>query len=101
MQGRVPTVTGLNWVEQAFLALILFLVALRAVNYSELVVYSCPCHTQEASEMQQVHERVPTTPTALRAVARGHQVPWSAVLLLPHRSSRPCVSLILVLDRKV
>ena len=32
-----------------------------AVNHNELV-YSCPCDTQEVSEMQQVHERVPTTP---------------------------------------
>ena len=34
------------------------------VNHNELGVYSCPCDTQEVHETQQVHERVPTTPTA-------------------------------------
>ena len=36
----------------------------RNVNHNELVVYSCPCDTQKVSEMQQVHERAPTNPTA-------------------------------------
>ena len=33
-------------------------------DHNELSVYSCPCDTQEVSDMQQVHGRVPTTPTA-------------------------------------
>ena len=33
------------------------------MNHNELAVYSCPCNTQEVSKIQQVHERVPTTPT--------------------------------------
>ena len=40
------------------------LVEVHVENHNELVVYSCPCDTQEVSEMQQVHGRVPTNPTA-------------------------------------
>ena len=31
--------------------------------HNELSVYSCACDTQEVGDMQQVHGRVPTTPT--------------------------------------
>ena len=43
--------------------------ACKHENHNELGVHTCSCDTQVVSKMQQVHGRVPTTPTCNKTYA--------------------------------